>query len=181
MTHETKMEQTKLNISQFYAARIFRSAYREKDKHLSPNRRVELHFQNHVHFNPCCFDELSYFLRPRSENVPSFWQTDKQNHTGNQQEPAGGKWLVSVWPLGSDWACLWSLTWFLSWHKNRKTLVSSRQWASHCDFPKLNLTLWFVLRLRSEKWMDVQVGDIIKLENNQFVTVSKPFISYLAL
>ena len=28
------------------------------------------------------------------------------------------------------------------------------------------------LRLRSEKWMDVQVGDIIKLENNQFVTVS---------
>uniref|UniRef100_A0A4W5PDI6 Phospholipid-transporting ATPase n=1 Tax=Hucho hucho TaxID=62062 RepID=A0A4W5PDI6_9TELE len=25
--------------------------------------------------------------------------------------------------------------------------------------------------LRSEKWMDVQVGDIIKLENNQFVTV----------
>lgn len=30
-----------------------------------------------------------------------------------------------------------------------------------------------VLRLRSEKWMDVQVGDIIKLENNQFVTVSR--------
>lgn len=27
-------------------------------------------------------------------------------------------------------------------------------------------------RLRSEKWMNVQVGDIIKLENNQFVTVS---------
>lgn len=26
-------------------------------------------------------------------------------------------------------------------------------------------------RLRSEKWMNVQVGDIIKLENNQFVTV----------
>lgn len=30
-----------------------------------------------------------------------------------------------------------------------------------------------VCRLRSEKWMDVQVGDIIKLENNQFVTVSE--------
>lgn len=30
-----------------------------------------------------------------------------------------------------------------------------------------------VCRLRSEKWMDVQVGDIIKLENNQFVTVSQ--------
>jgi hypothetical protein len=27
-------------------------------------------------------------------------------------------------------------------------------------------------RLRSEKWMNVQVGDVIKLENNQFVTVS---------
>lgn len=32
--------------------------------------------------------------------------------------------------------------------------------------------LFSALRLRSQKWMDVQVGDIIKLENNQFVTVS---------
>lgn len=27
-------------------------------------------------------------------------------------------------------------------------------------------------RLKKEKWMNVQVGDIIKLENNEFVTVS---------
>lgn len=27
-------------------------------------------------------------------------------------------------------------------------------------------------RLKSEKWMNVQVGDIVKLENNEFVTVS---------
>lgn len=32
--------------------------------------------------------------------------------------------------------------------------------------------LYVSARLRSEKWMNVQVGDIIKLENNQFVTVS---------
>lgn len=31
-------------------------------------------------------------------------------------------------------------------------------------------------RLRSEKWMNVQVGDIIKLENNQFVTVSMKLV-----
>lgn len=36
-----------------------------------------------------------------------------------------------------------------------------------------NTRLFPVFRLRSEKWMDVQVGDIIKLENNQFVTVSE--------
>jgi len=30
----------------------------------------------------------------------------------------------------------------------------------------------FSNRLKSEKWMNVQVGDIIKLENNEFVTVS---------
>lgn len=29
----------------------------------------------------------------------------------------------------------------------------------------------FYDRLRNEKWMDVEVGDIIKLQNNQFVTV----------
>lgn len=28
--------------------------------------------------------------------------------------------------------------------------------------------------LQNEKWMNVRVGDIIKLENNQFVTVSSP-------
>lgn len=33
-------------------------------------------------------------------------------------------------------------------------------------------SLYVSARLRSEKWMNVQVGDIIKLENNQFVTVS---------
>lgn len=27
-------------------------------------------------------------------------------------------------------------------------------------------------RLQNEKWMNVRVGDIIKLENNQFVAVS---------
>lgn len=30
----------------------------------------------------------------------------------------------------------------------------------------------FSCRLKDEKWMNVQVGDIIKLENNNFVTVS---------
>lgn len=34
-------------------------------------------------------------------------------------------------------------------------------------------SLFPVFRLRSKKWMNVQVGDIIKLENNQFVTVSE--------
>ncbi|GAA6079896.1 phospholipid-transporting ATPase ID [Tachysurus ichikawai] len=34
--------------------------------------------------------------------------------------------------------------------------------------------------LRSEKWMNIQVGDIIRLENNQFVTVRTPtFLSSL--
>lgn len=34
-------------------------------------------------------------------------------------------------------------------------------------------THWeFSCRLKDEKWMNVQVGDIIKLENNNFVTVS---------
>nr|XP_046241947.1 probable phospholipid-transporting ATPase IM [Scatophagus argus] len=32
-------------------------------------------------------------------------------------------------------------------------------------------------KLRSEKWMDVQVGDIIKLENNQFVTADLLLLS----
>lgn len=30
-------------------------------------------------------------------------------------------------------------------------------------------------RLQNEKWMNVRVGDIIKLENNQFVAVSVSF------
>uniref|UniRef100_I3K881 Phospholipid-transporting ATPase n=1 Tax=Oreochromis niloticus TaxID=8128 RepID=I3K881_ORENI len=34
-----------------------------------------------------------------------------------------------------------------------------------------------VLRLQSEKWMNVQVGDIIKLENNQFVTADLLLLS----
>lgn len=34
------------------------------------------------------------------------------------------------------------------------------------------LSAYVCARLRSEKWMNVQVGDIIKLESNQFVTVS---------
>uniref|UniRef100_A0A8C4I017 Phospholipid-transporting ATPase n=1 Tax=Dicentrarchus labrax TaxID=13489 RepID=A0A8C4I017_DICLA len=33
------------------------------------------------------------------------------------------------------------------------------------------------VQLRSEKWMDVQVGDIIKLENNQFVTADLLLLS----
>uniref|UniRef100_A0A8D0A995 Phospholipid-transporting ATPase n=1 Tax=Sander lucioperca TaxID=283035 RepID=A0A8D0A995_SANLU len=37
--------------------------------------------------------------------------------------------------------------------------------------------LFPVLRLRSEKWMDVQVGDIIRLENNQFVTADLLLLS----
>lgn len=31
--------------------------------------------------------------------------------------------------------------------------------------------LFHFLRLQNEKWMNVRVGDIIKLENNQFVAV----------
>lgn len=34
-----------------------------------------------------------------------------------------------------------------------------------------NISVLF-LRLQNEKWMNVKVGDIIKLENNQFVAVS---------
>lgn len=34
-----------------------------------------------------------------------------------------------------------------------------------------NLILFHFLRLQKEKWMNVRVGDIIKLENNQFVAV----------
>lgn len=32
---------------------------------------------------------------------------------------------------------------------------------------------FLVLSLQKEKWMNVRVGDIIKLENNQFVAVSR--------
>lgn len=42
-----------------------------------------------------------------------------------------------------------------------------------------NVRISFSGRLRSEKWMNVQVGDIIKLENNQFVTVSTLFLLFL--
>ncbi|KAI4821411.1 hypothetical protein KUCAC02_029345, partial [Chaenocephalus aceratus] len=35
----------------------------------------------------------------------------------------------------------------------------------------------FIRKLRSEKWLDVQVGDIIKLENNQFVTADLMLLS----
>ncbi|KAF3851421.1 hypothetical protein F7725_013193 [Dissostichus mawsoni] len=38
-------------------------------------------------------------------------------------------------------------------------------------------SLFPVFRLRSEKWLDVQVGDIIKLENNQFVTADLMLLS----
>lgn len=34
------------------------------------------------------------------------------------------------------------------------------------------LSLFCCLSLQNEKWMNVRVGDIIKLENNQFVAVS---------
>lgn len=47
---------------------------------------------------------------------------------------------------------------------------------SHCNAIQTFIdcpVLFPALRLRSKKWMDVQVGDIIKLENNQFVTVSQ--------
>uniref|UniRef100_A0A7N8YPW2 Phospholipid-transporting ATPase n=1 Tax=Mastacembelus armatus TaxID=205130 RepID=A0A7N8YPW2_9TELE len=39
------------------------------------------------------------------------------------------------------------------------------------------LVLFSVLRLQSMKWMDVQVGDIIKLENNHFVTADLLLLS----
>lgn len=49
----------------------------------------------------------------------------------------------------------------------------------HCEYIPLIFSLFlktvnfvFVLRLQNEKWMNVKVGDIIKLENNQFVAVS---------
>uniref|UniRef100_A0A3Q3M8J2 Phospholipid-transporting ATPase n=1 Tax=Labrus bergylta TaxID=56723 RepID=A0A3Q3M8J2_9LABR len=46
------------------------------------------------------------------------------------------------------------------------------------DISKHQLSNLFpVIRLRSEKWMDVQVGDIIKLENNQFVTADLLLLS----
>lgn len=35
----------------------------------------------------------------------------------------------------------------------------------------------FCVRLRNEKWMNVHVGDIIKLQNNDFVTVSEGLLS----
>lgn len=44
-------------------------------------------------------------------------------------------------------------------------------WKTQSSHPLTSL--FPVFRLRSEKWMNVQVGDIIKLENNQFVTVSE--------
>jgi len=43
------------------------------------------------------------------------------------------------------------------------------------SIPEKKINFVFVLRLQNEKWMNVKVGDIIKLENNQFVAVS---ISY---
>lgn len=35
-----------------------------------------------------------------------------------------------------------------------------------------NKCIVLIFRLENEKWMNVRVGDIIKLENNQFVAVS---------
>lgn len=40
-----------------------------------------------------------------------------------------------------------------------------------CQLPP-NSTLLSPCSLRQEPWMNVRVGDIIKLENNQFVAVS---------
>ena len=40
------------------------------------------------------------------------------------------------------------------------------------SIPEKKINFVFVLRLQNEKWMSVKVGDIIKLENNQFVAVS---------
>lgn len=40
------------------------------------------------------------------------------------------------------------------------------------SIPEKKINFVFVLRLQNEKWMNVKVGDIIKLENNQFVAVS---------
>lgn len=37
----------------------------------------------------------------------------------------------------------------------------------------IHLHFLFFFRLQKEKWMNVRVGDIIKLENNQFVAVRK--------
>lgn len=36
-----------------------------------------------------------------------------------------------------------------------------------------NILCFLFSSLQNEKWMNVHVGDIIKLENNQFVAVSK--------
>uniref|UniRef100_A0A673C872 Phospholipid-transporting ATPase n=1 Tax=Sphaeramia orbicularis TaxID=375764 RepID=A0A673C872_9TELE len=47
----------------------------------------------------------------------------------------------------------------------------------HCWIWPLFTRLHLLHRLRSEKWMDVQVGDIIKLENNQFVTADLLLLS----
>ena len=40
------------------------------------------------------------------------------------------------------------------------------------SIPEKKINFVFVLRLQNEKSMNVNVGDIIKLENNQFVAVS---------
>lgn len=42
----------------------------------------------------------------------------------------------------------------------------------HCSQLPPNSTPLFLCSLRQEQWMNVRVGDIIKLENNQFVAVS---------
>ena len=36
----------------------------------------------------------------------------------------------------------------------------------------IKINFMFVHSLQKEKWMNVKVGDIIKLENNQFIAVS---------
>lgn len=53
--------------------------------------------------------------------------------------------------------------------------VLSSKWSPFLSLGSVHRTFYvhiFSRRLRTEKWMNVQVGDIIKLENDQFVTVS---------
>uniref|UniRef100_A0A671LF17 Phospholipid-transporting ATPase n=1 Tax=Sinocyclocheilus anshuiensis TaxID=1608454 RepID=A0A671LF17_9TELE len=46
-----------------------------------------------------------------------------------------------------------------------------------CDYIQQTEDLFILCSLISEKWMNVQVGDIIKLENNQFVTADLLLLS----
>ena len=74
-----------------------------------------------------------------------------------------------------------SLVWSRTHHGRPCSQVlmapKSRSRSKVPHFPKWHLLYVltyqrFPCRLKEQKWMNVQVGDIIKLENNNFVTVS---------